>query len=335
MIRTWFAKGRGKFNNVTVYSSKYFIEHECLSCGWAEPYYADKVNVKDFDTYKQKWIEINESRNWNQQGVHHLFETLQKGDFVQTRLDGIYYLAQIPEDPIKLFNIDDRREAIEYDCVIQLKNIKWIKVGKEDSVPGSVSSFRQNRNSLFKIDNYESSIQEYTATSIFSARIMNPNIDLTIKDRDMIFNLLGPDSLEDLVALWLYDKYNYITILSTNKLGTQTYEFVLVDGTKHNNEFKSKKRIYIQAKNGDVSLYTDNYKHLLRDFNDEVWLVTRGKVDENIEDQIVRLNYDNGDIIKNSYYLNELRDFIFNTQKNNLLPDKINRLLTFFSETNI
>jgi len=46
------------------------------------------------------------NQKWGYQGVHHLFESIKKGDYLWTRLDGEYYVAQIPDNPIELFNVD-------------------------------------------------------------------------------------------------------------------------------------------------------------------------------------------------------------------------------------
>jgi hypothetical protein len=336
MIRTWNAKGRGKVNNNTVVSSEYFINHDCISCGWASPYFEFKDYVVNFETYKEKWIELyGQKQYWNNQGVHHLFESVQKGDFIWTRVGGVYFVAEIPDDPINLFNIDDSQEAIDFDCVVQLKNIKWIKCGTEESVPGSVSTFTSNRNSLVRVDNKESQQNGYTATSIFSDQIVHPNKKVFIRDRRMILNLVGPSGFEDLVALWLYDKFNYIVIPSTNKKSTQTYEFVLLDGTKSNSGYTSKKRIYIQAKNGPQDLKFEEYKYLLEQASDELWLVTSGgrifdSSDRTETEQILRYKINNGSIEKESFNIIELVHFVFNSSKIAILPNQIIMLTEMF-----
>lgn len=336
MIRTWNAKGRGKVDNKTVISSEYFIENNCISCGWAGPYYNYKDYVVDFKTYKEKWIELySPKKKWNNQGVHHLFESVKKGDFIWTRLNGVYYLAEVPDDPINLFHIDDSQKANEYDSVVQLKNIKWVKCGTEESVPGSVSTFTSNRNSLVRVDNKESQYQGYTSTSIFSNKILHPDSKLRIKDRNMILNQVGPSGFEDIVALWLYDKYNYVVIPSTNKKSTQTYEFVLLDGTKVNGEYTAKKRIYLQAKNGNVDLYMRDYTELLKQNGDEVWLVTSGGKVYDLEKtseqhQIVQYKKDTNSIKKHSFNLSILVDFIFDQTKQNILPEVLLTLLPMF-----
>lgn len=336
MIRTWNAKGRGKVDNKTVISSEYFIENNCISCGWASPYYMYKDYVTDFKSYKEKWIELHSpDRNWNNQGVHYLFESVQKGDYIWTRLNGVYYLAEVPDNPINLFHIDDSERANEYDCVIQLKNIKWKKCGTEESVPGSVSTFTSNRRSLVRVDNKESHHNGYTSTSIFSNKILHPDSDLFIQDRRMIFNLVGPSGFEDIFALWLYDRFNYVVIPSTNKKSTQTYEFVLLDGTKSEDEYISRKRIYIQAKNGPQNLKLKDYIHLLENDNDELWLTTSGGKIYDLNDheefqKIFQYKKVDGKIVKEGFDIMDLIDFVFNPSKKAILPAQIIFLTRLF-----
>lgn len=336
MVSTWKIKGRGMYGDDRIISSKYFISKNCVSCGWGSPVTKHKEYIKDFQTYKEKWLEMyGEDKKWGYQGVHHLFESVKKGDFLWTRLNGEYYVAQVPEDPITLFHIDYSDEALQHDSTVQLKNIKWLKCGTEDTVPGSISSFTSNRNSIVKVDKGETIQDGYTATSIFSAKILNPNFDLPIKDKRMVFNFIGPSGFEDIIALWLYDRFNYVVIPSTNKKSTQTYEFVLVDGSKVENRYQSSRRVYLQAKNGENDLFFKNYTNLLQNDIDEVWLVTsRGNIyglsGEKEKNQIVRYKKTSEKYEAISFDLKLLIDFIFDTTKNSILPESIKVLTKLF-----
>lgn len=333
LIRTWFIKGRGKVNDTTVISSQYFIKNNCISAGWG----IDSVN--NFYDYKTKWMEIpyviSERKKWGNQGIHHLFESVKKGDFVWTRLDGIYYVAVIPDDPVNLFYRDDSKEAREYDCQIQLRNINWVKVGTEEKVPGSVSAFTMNRNSLVKVDNQEVKYtidSNHTLTSFISSTYLSSNnIKKEFSNRKLILNLLGSSGLEDIIALWLFDKYKYVVIPSTNKISTQKYEFVMFDGG--NWPDYSNKRIYIQTKNGDNDLNVSDYLELIDNDNDEVWLVSRlGKIkllddSENI-DTIIRISGKKYEITK--YKIDEIVEFIFDERNKNIIPDFIKKCIDYF-----
>ena len=86
---------------------------------------------------------------------------------------------------------------------------------------------------------------------------------------NVFYSLLSPNDCEDLLYFFFYHKFKYIAIPSTNKTNTQTYEFVMLSPKNR------KKKIYIQAKNGNsekVDLYLDDYL----DLNGKVYLLTTG-----------------------------------------------------------
>lgn len=325
MIRTWKVKGRGLYEGNRVNSSEYFIKNDCVSCGWGKPAIEYPEYVKDFTSYKEKWLDMyDQGWHWGRQGVHHLFDSLQKGDFIWTRFNGEYYVAEISNDPKNLFSVELTKEAIAYDSVVQLKGLFWKKCGAEDSVPGSISTFSSNRNSLVRVDNKETTQNGYTASSFFSKKVLYPNYREKIKDRNMLLRFMGPSGLEDLVAMWLYDKFNYVVIPSTNKKSTQTYEFVLIDGTKNNGTYKTNKSIYIQVKNGEKDLYLKDYVELL-DLDDEIWLITsRGKVfdldNNNHRNAIVRYSKKNKKGKTDFFPLDMLLNFAFDKNKKAILP---------------
>ena len=335
MSRSWKIKAKGLHEGKPAESAaSYFIKYGSASCGWGDRKFL--YGVADYASYKRKWIATYEpgGKKWGNQGIHHLFESLEVGDFIWTRCEGVYYVAQIPDNPINLFYIDTSEEAIRHDCVVQIRGINWVKCGTEESVPGSVSTYSSNKGALIRIDNNETTHNDMTATSIFSNRIINPtDSKLLIQDRNEIFSLLGPTGLEDLVAIWLFDKYGYFVIPSTNKIGTQKYEFVLVNGEKENNSYV-RRRIYIQVKNGNVDLKTQNFIDLLEG-NNEVWLVTTGGVIRDCngnkeQDQIVRYTRNNGIIESISFDKKVLVDFVFDLSKHPILPGSILRFLELF-----
>lgn len=335
MSTSWKIKGKGLNEGIRVSSAKYFLENNCVSCGWGEPALKNKGTVVDFKSYKVKWIEMYYPKHkWGYQGVHHLFESIEKGDFLWVRLDGEYYVTQVTCEPKELFYLDFSDDAQKYDCVVQLRCLNWKKCGTEESVPGSVSTFSSNRKSLIRIDNKESRYNGMTATSLFAHRMINLDRQVFIQDRKMILNLLGPTGLEDLVSIWLFDKFGYFAIPSTNKLGTQNYEFVLMNGKKVNNVY-TRKMIYLQVKNGNVDLRIHDFKNLL-ETDQEVWLVTSGgtifDLDNNAEyNQIVRYYSNNGIIESSTFSIMDLVSFVFDRSKHPILPDSILTFLDFFN----
>ena len=84
--------------------------------------------------------------------------------------------------------------------------------------------------------------------------------------------MLSPTDCEDLVCAYLFKKYGYIVIPSTNKDSTELYECVLLNP-------ENRRHIYIQCKKGNVDINANNYAHL----NGDVFLFTSNGSVQNIE----------------------------------------------------
>ncbi len=321
-IHAWKIKGKGGSDH-DIKSYEFFIKNHCVSCGWSFPNVPGREKINTFEDYKEFWNKQIKENHWNSkwgyQSVHQLFENVRKGDFIWVRCNGIYYVAEIPDKPKNLFHFDVGEIASSFDCSAMLTDINWMPVGKEDAVPGSVSTYTHNRRAITKVDNHETTLEtsQYTATSYYSAILLNKTNLLPpkmIHTRSSLFNLIGYAAAEDLVALWLYDQFNYVVIPSTNKIGTQRYEFVLVDVSKKQGSYK-KRRIYIQVKNGTTSLKSNDYTSLLSNKNEELWLVTTaGSIDSDKSKKIVQYYLDDSrNLIEKNYSINKLLDFAFDS----------------------
>lgn len=341
--RTWKAKGKGG-GEKKIDSYRYFYDKGCVSCGWSFSDAIGREKIKSLDDYKEFWREeVKKSglnNKWGNQGVHQLLDNVHKRDFIWTRIDGEYYVAEVKGTPEELFSFDASKDATENDCSAQLK-VDWIKVGKEDEVPGSVSVYTQNRSALSRVDNNDEVIDvkgnQYTVTSAFSAICTNSIKKEDIKtpdNRSYLFNLIGYAEAEDLIALWLYDKYGYVTVPSTNKIGTETYEFVLLDGSKNKDgSYTKSRKIYIQVKNGNNILEASKYTSLLDSTSEEVWLVsTRGHVEgKGKPAQIKRfVKKDDDSIVEENHDINEVLDFAFDPKKRNIIPNTIKQWIDLF-----
>ena len=53
-------------------------------------------------------------------------------------------------------------------------------------------------------------------------------------NKENFYDLLSPNDCEDLLYFYLYYKYRYVAIPSTNKINTQNYEFEEIGSTKNN-----------------------------------------------------------------------------------------------------
>ena len=323
VARTWFAKGSS--GSVGKRASQYFIDNNCVSCGWSMGDIESRKTIKNLDKYKEIWHkEYGEKWNWGNQGVKQLFENLKKGDYIWTRNEGIYYLAKIEDDPTNLFHFDTSQDALAFDCSARLDNVKWKMIGTEEAVPGSISTYSRNQRSLIRKDNYDEVIDGMTLLSRFSAYLLGEKVKFSIKDGKDIFKYLDPNNIEDLCALWLYKLYGYIVIPSTNKLSTEKYEFVLVDPKSH-----SQKLIYIQVKNGMDEINPYEYKRLLNNELDELWLfATRGKIkdienkDETI--QIGRYKLDRENLyLASKHKIDDLVGFAKDKSNRKIIPKNI------------
>ena len=89
--------------------------------------------------------------------------------------------------------------------------------------------------------------------------------DCAVK-KEEILDFLQPEDVEEVVSLYLQLEKGYLLYSSTNKLGTQTYEFVAVarDGSH---------KAYPQVKTGKTPLDGNHYKELTAN-GDKVFLFT-------------------------------------------------------------
>ena len=324
---SYFNKAKAGENH-DIQQAPFFIENKILSAGWP---FGQEERCNSFDEYKSAFIE-KWKINWNRQSVHYLFENLQKGDYVWILNNGIYYVAQIPNNPKDSFQYTNSKEFVKNHASAHIKNIDWIPVGTEEAVPGSVSTAKGRLRGAFqRIDKNELIGDDgYTPTSLIAKRVISEKacihtLNKQALNKQEIFDLMGPTALEDLLGMWLFVKEGYVIIPSTNKIGTQKYEYVMVDGSG-----KSNKKIYIQTKNGDINLNTNDYQNLVSiNSQNEVWLLTtKGKINGDSKLKFLKFSGKKEKIVQHE--LNELIEFIFDQQNRNILPQTITNWLDIF-----
>ena len=248
----------------------------------------EKEIINDFDKYK-KIIEERKYSTVNKKfydgkvnaNVRRLAEGIQNGDFIWIRSKGIYYLGKKTGDSKYLYrycdNLNDN--ILKLGVNNQLTNIEWFRIGDESDVPGCIStSFikgqtlqRIQKLACFEISEilYEEKYKKKYKEELKKIDNKNRNIFKNKMNMNIFYSLLSPNDCEDLLYFFFYHKFKYIAIPSTNKTNTQTYEFVMLSPKNR------KKKIYIQAKNGNsekVDLYLDDYL----DLNGKVYLLTTG-----------------------------------------------------------
>ena len=234
---------------------------------------------------------------------------IRAGDFIWIRHEGQYYLGHVSKHSHWIFNLDE--EATKLDASNQLTDIQWIcyQESDESTVPGAISTAFIMGPALQRIN--KPGVENFC--KLLYNREMKQNIypvDFAITS-ETFYSMLSPSDCEDLLCMWLYYKYGYICIPSTNKLSTQLYECVLIDPA-------SSKHIYIQVKNGTVDIDANKYVNLKGD----IWfLTTHGHV----------LNIDKH---YNMYICDpkELYAFAMSDLSQNILPPSIKSWGEFWEE---
>ena len=195
---------------------------------------------------------------------------LKKDDLIWMRSKGIYYLGRVTEKSHYLYAYRDSKkdsDILKLGISNQFTDIEWHEIGTESEIPGRILIAFYQREALIEID--EKFVVDISQILYNKKDNYYKISDKLENNKTNFYGLLSPNDCEDLLYFYLYHKFKYIVIPSTNKINTQTYEFVMLSPKNR------KKKIYIQVKNGDsekVDLYLDDYL----DLNGKVYLLTTG-----------------------------------------------------------
>lgn len=258
--------------------SHYCIDNHVAAMGWSllknealgipEVPLAERKNIKSFQEYK-KYAERQQYKKSGIDNIKRFAEEVEKNDIIWLRCEGLYYLARVTEKSVWKFCADEN--AINKDASNQITDLNWIEVGDESQVPGAIRTALMGggRSQTFCHINGDG-IKEFSE-AVYDQKTIddfryNPDIELS---QSTFYNLISPYDCEDLLYSWLYynNKKSYMCIPSTNKTGTQKYEFVVID-------INSGKHIYCQVKNGSINLDADEYAYLTKNEASEVYLLT-------------------------------------------------------------
>ena len=198
---------------------------------------------------------------------------LEKDDLIWIRSKGKYYLGRVTEKSHYLYAYRDSKkdsDILKLGISNQFTDIEWHEIGTESEIPGRILIAFYQREALIEID--EKFVVDISQI-LYNKKDNYYNIDNKIKNnKKNFYDLLSPYDCEDLLYFYLYDKFKYVVIPSTNKTNTQNYEFEMVNHENRN------EKIYIQVKNGEVNIEINNYKN----FRGEIYLLTtRGNVLKN------------------------------------------------------
>lgn len=196
---------------------------------------------------------------------------LKENDLVWIRSKGKYYLGRITEKSHYLYAYRDSKkdsDILKLGINNQFTDVEWLEIGDESDIPGSISTSFIRGTALRRIKQ-KGSLE--ISQILYNRHIKKDHYPINKIENNIenFYSLLSPTGCEDLLYFYLYHKFKYIVIPSTNKINTQNYEFVMLNSNNRDG------KIYIQVKNGEVNIEINNYKN----FRGEIYLLTtRGNV---------------------------------------------------------
>lgn len=142
---------------------------------------------------------------------------------------------------------------MDKDASNQRTCVHWLPIGTEGDVPGAVTTSLIRGTTFQKIK--KSGVLEYSQLLYNKySETETYKIDGLDNTEQSFYALLSTEDCEDLLCLWLYAKYGYITIPSSNKKSTKLYECQLKNPANGDN-------IYVQVK-VNSTIDAGKYSHL-------------------------------------------------------------------------
>lgn len=230
------------------------------------------------------------------------FKEIGIDDLVWTRYKGIYYLCRI----LGKWRFDNKDENYAAD-VLNVVPVEFVEVGTIENVPGKVVNSFRARSVIQRVRGYYEDGETKNPALDTSMRIYNQitgtdYYEIHHVSREDILDLFLPEDMEEIIGLYLQFKKNYLLYSSSNKIDTETYEFVMIS---RNGDHLG----YPQVKTGKVSLNGNDYIHLTKSGN-KVYLFA-------VSNQY--LNVDDPNIIP--IRKSEVLDFIYNNKI--IMPSRI------------
>jgi len=270
--------------------------NQIIGVGW----YLIEGHEDSYEALRDEIYSIEMYKNGESRALKavNAIRQMQSGDLIWTRLGGDaseYYLCKVGNALWKDRVVTDVHR--KYD-IGNFVSAKWVKVGKEENVPGKVvNSFCVS-----------ATAQRVSDVDEISKLIWNKYVDDEEEKYDNIFvnknsfwNMIGSEELESLILLYLQSKGYYI-YSSTLKLSTAKFEATLV----HKDDTH---RAYPQVKR-ETPLLVKDYISALDKESDRIYLFTTSEnYGEIAHPQIICISKQ------------ELEKFI--TQNRNILPANI------------
>ena len=275
------------------------IDRAILGVGWPVDWGGGPL---DRDTY----YALGEEKYYNQEdkgwwpAVNAILYRMEIGDLCWTRdLDGNYYLGKVEGD-WEYRSTDKYRHA----NILNVRRCSWYRTGGVDSVPGKVlNSFRAGRT----VQAVHDDTVLFYSKLIYNQVSGNGFYDLSEGQKQLdFFALISPEDCEDIVGIYLQEKHGYRLIPSSCKLDTVKTEFVLR---------KAGLKAHVQVKQGDISLYIDEFKYDPSDPCEWFLFTTSGHYEGKGNEHVHCIDPD------------IMRDFAFNNK--GLMSNRIQQLIEF------
>lgn len=286
--------------------AQYCIENHCAAVGWnlREATDSERRSITCFEEFQN----IADRHYDNYDALERLVCDTRENDLIWIRNEGKYFLGRVTSETEYKYN----PEAINIDACNQLINIDWFSSPEldESGVPGAINTAFIQGSAFQRIK--KEGVFEFSALlyNKLCGKDIYTGIELR-QNQETFYSLLSPADCEDLLYFWLYKKYGYICVPSTNKKSTPKYEFVLIDPKTGENK-------YLQVKKGNINLNVNDYKDLPGD----IWLLTTGG-------EILNENAKNLNV--HSVNPTDLYEFALDEDSKNIISSSINTWLELIS----
>lgn len=234
--------------------------NQIIGVGW----YLVEGHTDDYATLRNEVYAIEAYKGGESSALRavNAIREMKPGDLVWTRVGGDaseYYLCRVGDLLWKDRVVTDEHRRHDIGNFV---SAKWVKIGKEERVPGKVvNSFCASRSAQHVSEVDEISKMIWNTFS----EPQDEKYELPALDMSAFWNMIGSEELECLVFLYLQSKGYYI-YSSTLKLSTAKFEAVLTyrDGSH---------LAYPQVKR-NVALHVEDYISSLANAEDKVFLFT-------------------------------------------------------------
>lgn len=259
--------------------ANYCIEHNVAAMGWC--FYDDSRSdlqnerklITSFDDYSEWYKKWSEKEVAN--SVNRLAKDIQIGDLIwlYNKNDGFYYIGKCISD----YKFNNSDEAVNHDACNQV-GVEWHRYAdiSNGNVPGAIITSLIRGSTFQRIHKTGAESFSKYAYNIASGTAYYDNITFNT-DKDNFFSMLSNDDCEDLLYLYLFNKYGYVCIPSSNKKGTKDIEFDMVDP-------KTGTHYYAQVKQQDDNLDARDYKEFVKKNQAKIYFLSTKSAVDNIDD---------------------------------------------------